>query len=60
MLGNGEVVQHLTKRCLIDVEIGNHKDQILCYLAKLDVYTIIFGDKWLQLSYWLKRPYNKI
>ena len=23
-LGNGEVVQHLTKECLVDVVIGNH------------------------------------
>ena len=44
MLGNSKVVQCLTKRCLVNVEIGNHKDQILCYLAKLDVYTVILGD----------------
>ena len=25
-LGNGKVVQHLTKRCLVNVEIGNYKD----------------------------------
>ena len=49
MLGNGKVVQHLTKGCLVDIEINNHKDQILFYLAKLDVYTVIFGDKWLQM-----------
>lgn len=23
-LGNGKVVEHLTKRCLVDVAIGNH------------------------------------
>ena len=48
-LGNGKVVQRLTKGCLVDIEIGDHKDQILCYLAKLDVYTVIFGDSWLQI-----------
>ena len=48
MLENGKVVQHLTKGCLVDVEISNHKNQILCYLAKLDVYTVIFDDGWLQ------------
>ena len=47
-LGNGEMVQTLTKRCLVDVKISNHKEQILYYLAKLDVYTVILGDRWLQ------------
>ena len=47
-LGNGEVVQRLTKRCLVNVEISDHKNQILCYLAKLDIYTVILGDRWLQ------------
>ena len=47
-LGNGKVVQHLTKKCLVDIKISNHKDQILCYLAKLDVYTVILDDRWLQ------------
>ena len=47
-LRNGKVVQCLIKECLVDVEIGDHKDQILYYLAKLDVYTVIFGNKWLQ------------
>ena len=44
MLGNGKVVQHLIKRCLVDVVIGDHHEQILCYLAKLDVYTVILSD----------------
>ena len=44
-LGNGEVVQTLTRGCLVNVEIGDHKEQILCYLAKLDVYTVILGDE---------------
>ena len=48
MLGNGKVIQHLTKKCLVDVIIDNHYKQILCYLAKLDIYTIILGDGWLQ------------
>ena len=48
MLGNSKVVQHLTKGCLVDMVIGNHHEQILCYLAKLDVYTVILGDRWLQ------------
>ena len=47
-LGNGKVVQHLTKECLMDVVIGDHHKQILCYLAKLDIYTVVLGDGWLQ------------
>ena len=47
-LGNGKVVQRLTKECLVNVEISNHKNQILCYLAKLDIYIVILGDRWLQ------------
>ena len=43
-LENGKMVQCLTKGCLVDVVIGNHYEQILCYLAKLDVYTVILGD----------------
>ena len=49
MLGNSKVVQCLTKGCLVDVVIGNHYEQILCYLAKLDVYTVILSDRWLQM-----------
>ena len=47
-LGNGKVVQWLTKRCLVDVKIEDHKDQIFYYLAKLDIYTVILGNRWLQ------------
>ena len=48
-LGNNEVVQHLTRGCLVNLKIEDHKDQILCYLAKLDVYIVILGDRWLQM-----------
>ena len=46
-LGNGEVVQKLTKSALINVIIGDHMEQLVCYLAKLNVYTIILGNEWL-------------
>ena len=48
ILGNSKIVQHLTKKCLVDMVIGDHYEQILCYLAKLDIYTVILGDGWLQ------------
>ena len=47
-LRNGEVVQKLDSACLIDVHIGDHHKQILCYVAQLDVYNMILGDGWLQ------------
>ena len=49
MLDNSEMVQHLTKRYLVDVVIDDHHKQILYYLAKLDLYTVILGDRWLQI-----------
>ena len=44
-LGNGNMVQYLTKGCLVDMVISNHREQILCYLTKLYVYTVILGDR---------------
>ena len=46
-LGNREVVQKLDSACLIDVYIGNHHKQILCYMASLNVYSMVLGDGWL-------------
>ena len=56
MLNSGKVVQHLIKRCLVNVVIGDHHKQILCYLAKLDVcavtiknwYSILLINKTLE------------
>ena len=47
-LGNGEVVQRLEQSCLVDVNIGDHHEQIFCYVASFDVYTVVLGDGWLQ------------
>ena len=47
-LGNEEVVQKLDTACLVDIHIGDHHEQILCYVARLDVYTVVLGDEWLQ------------
>ena len=49
MFDNGKVVKHLTKGCLVDMVISNYHEQILCYLVKLDIYTVILGDRWLQI-----------
>ena len=48
-LGNGEVVQKLDSACLVDVHIGDHHEQILCYVANLDVYSMVLEDGWLQI-----------
>ena len=47
-LRNSKVIQKLTKGALINVIIRNHIKQLVCYLARLDVYIIILVDKWLQ------------
>ena len=44
-LGNKEVVQKLDNTCLIDVHIGDHHEQVLCYVASLDVYSMVLGDE---------------
>ena len=48
-LGNGDVIQKLDNACLVDIHIGNHYKQILCYVARLNVYTVVLGDGWLQM-----------
>ena len=46
-LKNEETVTWLNKVCLVDVEIGNYKEQLLCYVARLDAYIVVLGDNWL-------------
>ena len=43
-LGNREVVQKLESACLVDMHIGDHHKQVLCYVASLDIYTMVLGD----------------
>ena len=47
-LENEDTVEWLDKACLIDMKISNHREQLLCYVARLDVYTVVLGDGWLQ------------
>ena len=47
-LGNRKVVQKLDSACLIDMHIGDHHEQVSCYVASLDVCSMILGDGWLQ------------
>ena len=44
-LGNGEMVQILDSAYLVDVHIGDHHKQVLCYVASFCVYTMVLGDR---------------
>ena len=43
-LGNSKVVWKLIKRTFVNIIIRDYMEQLVYYLAKLDVYTIILGD----------------
>ena len=49
ILRNGKIVQQLTKRALVNLTIRNYIEQIIYYLAKLDIYIIILDNEWLQM-----------
>ena len=41
-------MQWLDKACLVGVHIDDYHKQLLCYVAKLDTYSMILEDGWLQ------------
>ena len=43
-LKNRKKVEWLDKICLIDVEIGDYREQLLCYMARLEAYTVVLKD----------------
>ena len=47
MLRNSEMIQKLTKKTFVNIIIRDYSKQIFCYLAKLDVYTVILDNEWL-------------
>ena len=47
-LGNGKLYRTITEAVLVDLEIGDHHEQLLCYLTDIPRYQIILGDKWLR------------
>jgi hypothetical protein len=47
-LANDKKLQDITEATLVDLRIGEHIEQILCYLVKLPGYKLILGDGWLQ------------
>lgn len=44
-LKNSHVMQWLDKKCLIDIQVSNHYKQLLCYVTKLNVYTVVLRDR---------------
>ena len=47
ILRNRKVVQKLTKGALVNIIIGDYMEELVCYLANLNIYTIILGNNWL-------------
>ena len=47
-LENSEIIEWLDKTCLVDLQIGDHQEQVLCHMTKLNIYTVVLGDGWLQ------------
>lgn len=47
-LGNGEFYRELTEAALIDLHIGDHSEQVVCYLTHIPRYQMILGDPWLR------------
>ena len=48
VLGDGSSSQILKKAAIIDLKIGDHQEELFCYLAKIENCTLILGDGWLQ------------
>ena len=47
-LGNGQHYSDLTEAALVDLRIGDHTEQLLCYVAHIPKYQLILGDNWLK------------
>ena len=47
-LGDGTPYAQLTEAALVDLQIGDHHEQKLFYIANLVKYKIILGDGWLK------------
>ena len=58
-LGNGEFYKEVTEAALIDLDIGDHREQLVCYLTDIPRYQLVLGDTWLKLHnpaiHWIDR-----
>ena len=41
-------MQWLNKTCLVNVHVGDHHKQLLYYVAKLNMYSVVLKNEWLQ------------
>ncbi len=48
MLSDEEVAQILNKAVKVEVKTRNHREQLFCYVAKLNTYALILRNEWLQ------------
>ena len=48
MLKNGFTFQTLKRTAIIELKIENHKKKLFCYLTKVDGFTFILKNGWLQ------------
>jgi hypothetical protein len=46
-LGNGQHYSDITEATLVELPIGNHSEQLLCYLVHIPKYQLVLGDSWL-------------
>jgi hypothetical protein len=46
-LGNSKLYCMITEAVLVDLEIGDHHERLLCYLTDIPRYQTVLGDKWL-------------
>ena len=44
-LGNEKVVQQLMKEAFVNIIIRDHIEQMVCYLKKLNMYSVILDDR---------------
>ena len=42
------IFQTLKRAATIELKIGNHKEKLFCYLTRVDDFTLILRDGWLQ------------
>ena len=58
-LGNGEFYKEVTEAALIDLDIGDHREQLVCYLTDIPRCQLVLGDTWFKLHnpaiHWIDR-----
>jgi len=47
-LGNGKLYRELTEAALLELDIGDHHEQLVCYVTDMPRYQLVLGDTWLR------------